>query len=119
MAITRRSTDKWIVDFGWEMEEGAATLYETPFQHVREHIHPKRQKNRREAYRLNWWQHVEPRQGMWHALGGLARYIATPTVAKHRLFVWLDARVCPDHQLIVIAREGGRRAQEADPDQPL
>ena len=26
-------------------------------------------------------------------------------VAKHRLFVWLDTRVCPDHQLIVIARE--------------
>ena len=35
----------------------------------------------------------------------MARYIATPTVAKHRLFVWLDAGVCPDHQLIVIARD--------------
>ena len=42
---------------------------------------------------------------MWRALEGLSRYIATPTVAKHRLFVWLDARVCPDHQLIVIARD--------------
>ncbi len=42
---------------------------------------------------------------MWRALDGLSRYIATPTVAKHRLFVWLDARVCPDHQLIVIARD--------------
>ena len=36
---------------------------------------------------------------------GLSRYIATPTVAKHRLFVWYDARVCPDHQLIAIARD--------------
>ena len=35
----------------------------------------------------------------------MTRYIATPTVAKHRLFVWLDARACPDHQLIVIARD--------------
>ena len=42
---------------------------------------------------------------MWKALHGLARYIVTPTVAKHRLFAWLDARVCPDHQLIVIARD--------------
>ena len=41
---------------------------------------------------------------MWKALAGLSRYIATPTVSKHRLFVWLDARICPDHQLIVIAR---------------
>ena len=26
-------------------------------------------------------------------------------MAKHRLFVWLHGRVCPDHQLIVIARD--------------
>ena len=45
MAITRR-TDKWIVDFGWEMEEGDAALYEAPFQHIRERVHPKRQGNR-------------------------------------------------------------------------
>ena len=42
---------------------------------------------------------------MWRAVGNMARYIATPTVAKHRLFVWLDARICPDHQLIVVARD--------------
>ena len=42
---------------------------------------------------------------MWKALDGLSRYIVTPTVAKHRLFAWLDAHVCPDHQLIVIARD--------------
>ena len=33
------------------------------------------------------------------------RYIVTPCVAKHRLFAWLDARICPDHALIVIARD--------------
>ena len=31
--------------------------------------------------------------------------MATPTVAKHRLFRWYDAMVCPDHQLIVTARD--------------
>ena len=35
----------------------------------------------------------------------MPRYITTPTVAKHRLFAWLDARLCPDHQLNVIARD--------------
>ena len=29
----------------------------------------------------------------------------TARVAKHRLFGWLDTRVCPDSQLIVIARD--------------
>ena len=43
---------------------------------------------------------------MWRALDGLPRFIATPRVAKHRLFVWLDARTLPDSQVIVVARDG-------------
>ena len=104
MDVTRRPSGKWIVDFGWEMKESEAALYEEPFRHVRAHVYPMRQRTRREAYRALWWRHVEPRPGMWKALADLPRYIATPTVSKHRLFVWLDARICPDHQLIVIAR---------------
>ena len=105
MDVTRRSSDKWIVDFGWNMAREEAALYEAPFRHAQEKVYPMRQRNQRESYRTNWWRHVEPRQGMWRALDGLSRYIATPRVAKHRLFVWLDARICPDSQLIVIARD--------------
>ena len=42
---------------------------------------------------------------MREAVRELGRYLATPTVAKHRLFVWLSAGTLPDHQLIAIARE--------------
>ena len=42
---------------------------------------------------------------MWRALDGLPRYIATPCVAKHRVFAWRDVRICPDHKLIVVARD--------------
>ena len=105
MDVTRRPSDKWIVDFGWSMVREEAALYEAPFQHAQEHVYPKRQTNRRESYRDYWWRHVEPRQGMWRALDGLSRYIVTPRVAKHRLFTWLDVRIRPDSQLIVIARD--------------
>ena len=105
MDVTRRPADKWIVDFGWSMVQEEAALYEAPFRHAQKHVHPMRERNRRESYRTYWWRHVEPRRGMWKALDRLSRYIATPTVSKHRLFVWLDARICPDHQLIVIARD--------------
>ena len=105
MDLTRRPAGKWIVDFGWSMTEADAALYEAPFAHVKEHVWPMRQRNRREAYRLNWWRHVEPRQGLWRALDGRDRYIATPRVAKHRLFVWLNAGILPDSQVIVIARD--------------
>ena len=103
--LTRRPSGYWIVDFGPDMSESEAALYEAPFGHAEEHVRPMRQRNRRKTYRVNWWRHVEPRQGMRRVLDGLPRFIATPTVSKHRVFVWLHAGVCPDHQLIVIARD--------------
>ncbi len=105
MDLTRRPADKWIIDFGDTMSEVEAALYEAPFGHIEKHVKPFRQKNRERASREFWFRHWNPRPAMWRALNGLSRYIATPTVAKHRLFVWCDPRVCPDHQLIVIARD--------------
>ena len=92
MDLTRRPAGKWIVDFGWNMSEADAALYEEPFRHARENVYPMRQGNSREAYRVHRWRQVEPRQGMWKALDGLPRLIATPTVSKHCLFAWLEAR---------------------------
>jgi hypothetical protein len=59
-----------------------------------------KQKSSREF----WWLHWNPRTEMRQALAPLIRYIATPRVAKHRLFVWLDTRILPDCQLVVFAR---------------
>ena len=42
---------------------------------------------------------------MRKALDGLVRQIVRPTVAKYRRSAWLDARVCPEHQPIVVARD--------------
>ena len=105
MDLTRRPAGKWIVDFGWRMSEGEAALYEGPFRWVQERVYPMRQRNPREARRKYWYRHFEPPQRMWQALNGLSRYIATAVVAKHRLFGWCDARICPDKRLIVIARD--------------
>ena len=103
--ITRRPRDMWIIDFGVDMPESEAALYETPFEYVREHVRPERIGNKRASYAERWWLHVEARSGMRKALAGLPRYLATPNLTKHRLFAWLDATVLPDHQVIVIARD--------------
>ena len=105
MDLTRRSQGKWIIDFGDEMGEAEAALYEAPFTYALEHVRPIRQRNREQSSREFWFRHWNPRPAMWAALDGLSRYIVTPRVAKHRLFVWLDACVCPDCQLIVVARD--------------
>jgi type II restriction/modification system DNA methylase subunit YeeA len=103
--ITRRPRDMWIVDFGTSMPREEAALYETPFEHVRQAVEPDRSSNRRATYAERWWLHVEPRSGMRAALGGLDRFLGTPRLAKHRLFVWLSAETLPDSQIIVFARD--------------
>ncbi len=47
--ITRRSRGMYIIDFGTSMTEAEAALYEWPFEYVRTHVKPDREKNRREG----------------------------------------------------------------------
>ncbi len=42
---------------------------------------------------------------MRQKLSKLKRYIVTPVTAKHRVFVWLDAKTLPDITLSVFARD--------------
>ena len=105
MDVARRPRDEFIVDFGTDSREVAAAEYEAPFEFIREHVKPAREQNRRKAYRERWWLHVEPRPAMRSAVKSLRRFIATPAVAKHRLFVWLEAPTLPDHALFAFARE--------------
>lgn len=101
--VMRRPRGLWIIDFG-TMPEQEAALYEAPFEYVRRSVQPIRRENRRAGYATKWWQHVEARAGMRAALSDLDRFLVTPTVSKHRVFTWIDARTLADHQLIVFAR---------------
>ncbi len=103
--VTRRPRDMFIVDFGVDMSRRHAEQYEAPYAHVAREVRPTREQNRRKAYAEKWWLHVEPRPMMRRKLSGLARYLATPRVARHRSFGWLAHPVLPDSQLIVFARE--------------
>lgn len=105
MDITRRPSDTWVVDFGVDMAESEASLYEAPFEYVRKTVKPVRDKTRREKYRRLWWLFAEPIPGLRDALLGMNRFIATPQVSKHRLFVWMSTKIIPDHALMAIARD--------------
>jgi len=100
--VTSRSRGMWIIDFGVGMSEPDAARFQTPFEFVREHVKPRRDKSRSTVG--SWWQHERARPSMRRSLAPLPRFLATPHVAKHRFFVWLEAPVLPDHDLIVFAR---------------
>ena len=101
--ITSHSRGMWIIDFGIDMRHEFAAAYEQPFGYLEEHVKLARLESR--TTRNEWWLHERPRPAMRNAVGTKPRFVGTPRVTKHRLFVWLEAPTLPDCQLIVFARE--------------
>ena len=103
--MARRPRGMFIIDFGSEMPEAAAASYEVPFAHIEEHVRPKRITNPETIARERWWLHQRPRPDMRAATGPLSRFVGTPRVSKHRVFLWLTAPTLPDSATVAIARE--------------
>jgi hypothetical protein len=103
--ITRRPRNMWIVDFGVNMPLEQARLYEAPFEYVERVVRPERTKIGTLKAREHWWLYESPRPEMRQALHGLRRFLCTPRVSKHRIFVWLEPDILPDSATVAFARE--------------
>ena len=103
--INQVSRDLWIIDFGADMPEAEAALYEAPFEYVRKMVKPQRDKHRDAGLKRNWWRHGRPRIEMRQAVAGLSRYIGTSQVSRHRMFSYIDGNVLPDKTIVVFARD--------------
>jgi hypothetical protein len=101
--IVKRYSDHWVVDFG-DMSEDDAALYDIPFEHIRSIVKMERKGNNRKLYEKYWWRFSERRPGMRAKSSGITRYIATPKISKHRIFVWLSCSVLPDNLVIAVMR---------------
>jgi hypothetical protein len=102
--LSRGPQHQWIIDFGNEMLEEQAALYEVPFGYVVQHIKPDRSTKSEPALRDYWWRFGRPRVDLRIALKPLPRFIATVAHSKHRFFVWLPVTTSPDQALITVAR---------------
>ncbi len=104
-AIVQRVANQWIIDTGVGSNLETICLFEEPFRHILEHVKPARDRNKREFRREHWWLHAETAPGMRDALLGRHRFLATPRVSKHRIFVWFDSVILPDDGIYVFARD--------------
>src|SRR5205807_2980063 len=66
-------------------------------------VKPQRDANRDKWLHDNWWRPQRVRPEMRSAVAPLERFPVTPTLSKHRVFIWLVSPTLPDHQLIVFA----------------
>ena len=100
--LVRGSRGCWTIDFALMPIEEAAQ-FEAPFEYVKSIVKPARE-TRRDDYRGCWWQYARPRPEMRSALKDLPRFIATPGVSKHRIFVWMNPGILCNQGTLVFAR---------------
>jgi SAM-dependent methyltransferase len=102
--IVSISRGVWLIDFGnMSMEE--ASGYELPFEYVKTNVKPFRDKNNRASYREKWWLHAENRPAMREAIKNLPRYVSTPRVSKHRIFIWVPGNSFVDSATFLFSRD--------------
>jgi type II restriction/modification system DNA methylase subunit YeeA len=92
--MTRRPSDRWIVDFA-DMSEAEAALYEAPFEYVRKAVKPLRDANNDRSRRENWWRLSRSGADLRAACSTLKRVIATPASQNTGRFRGLLRRCCP------------------------
>ncbi len=102
--ITQRSRGMYTIDFGIMGIEDACQ-YEMPFEHVKQHVYPKRLEKSQATHRNRWWQYARPRPNMREAVRTLRQYIVKPRVSKHMIFVWVDVNTLCNDSNDVFARD--------------
>jgi hypothetical protein len=103
--IVRDCSSRWIVDFGSSRTLEDAARFETPFEYLVKFVKSEREANNDKWRSTHWWLLGRTLPDFRAAVARTSRYIGTPRVAKHRVFVWLDTVVLPDSKVIAIARD--------------
>jgi methylase of polypeptide subunit release factors len=78
--------ERWIIDFS-DMPIEEVSDYALPFEHVRVHVKPEREKNREPVMREKWWRFKRTNEAMRKSLASLSCYFAVPEVSKWAIFV--------------------------------
>jgi hypothetical protein len=103
--LTGKPRDAFVIDaFGLTAEQ-VRKNYPAIYQHLLTKVKPERDASDDEGFRKNWWIFGRPRPAMRAALKGLNRFIVTVETAKHRIFQFQEARITPEHKLVVIASD--------------
>jgi type II restriction/modification system DNA methylase subunit YeeA len=105
LSIVQRERDLWIVDVPPHLSASEAAHYEKPFEYLRKYVLPVRETNRRAMRRKNWWLLGDPQKSMRVGITPLHRYLVTPRVSKHRIFVWTPTPVLATDAVIALARD--------------
>jgi len=103
--VVQSPSNTWIIDFGNDTSLQEAARYEKPFEYVKKVVKPIRDNSNNQREKEYWWLHRRPAPDMRAAVKNLRRFIITPAIAKHRLFLWVESSTIPDHAVYIFARQ--------------
>ncbi|MCX6873156.1 MAG: class I SAM-dependent DNA methyltransferase [Verrucomicrobia bacterium] len=101
--LTSRNRTNYVIDLFGLSESEVRENFPEIYQWVYTHVRPGRLNNKRTTRRDNWWLFNESVPKLRSMLVGLPRFISTSETAKHRVFVFIDGSVLPEHKLVNIA----------------
>jgi len=101
--ITQESRELWAIDLFGQSTESARNDFPSVFQWVLTRVKAERGSNKDSASHNSWWLYARPRAEFRPALANLRRAIVTPLTAKHRLFIFCDAKTIADSTTVIFA----------------
>lgn len=104
--LVQREAECYVIDFS-ERTLDEARAFPVLLNLVIDRVKPARDANRDRGIRENWWRFHRIRQELRRATGALERFIVTVETTKHRVFMYLDSDLAPDHSLVCIALSEG------------
>ncbi len=105
MDLVRHGRSRFVIDFFGLDEDQAREQNPIAYQRVLATVKPLRVTNRERSRRENWWLFGRTNIEMRRSLQGLSRWIATPEVAKHRPFVFVEADLIADASIYCVAHD--------------
>jgi hypothetical protein len=75
------------------------------YQWILTKVKPRRDENNRPSRKEKWWLFNENVPKLRNMLRDLNRFISTVETETHRIFVFLDSSILPQHKLVNIATE--------------
>ena len=103
--IVRRPRNYWIIDFGVNTPLARASEYLKPIDYVRKVVKPFKDKVNADWEREHWWLHARAAEELRTAVMSKKRFILTPRVSKHRVFIFASTDVVADGALVAFARD--------------
>jgi type II restriction/modification system DNA methylase subunit YeeA len=107
--ILKRADERYVVDFGEYEVQQDASLFELPYHFLEQayevYAESSKLKKRKITVRPDWWIHRRSGAALRKAIKNLCRFIVTPRVGKHRVFIWLEEGSIPDSATFAIARD--------------